>query len=347
MIENLLLYIIFLIGFLSLVILNYFCKKIKLVDSGIGIQKIKSFKGVPLSGGIYFLISYFFLIYNSEYSDIYFAITITVLLILGIISDLDILKEPQNKFIVQIIIVILFLFFSENYLVKKTSVFFIDYFIDDKYFSILFTSFCILICINGNNFIDGTNSNALLNSLIINITFLFVVKNSSFREFEDLYFLIYIILHIPFIVTNFFNLNFLGDSGSYLIGFINSANTIFVTQYFDLSPVFAVGILFYVWFENLFSFIRKRIEKKSPLYPDNKHLHMLVKNKFGYRKFSELNSSNLTSLVINLSNLPFFYLYFLNRNTGYMIFIIVLIHSLTYIFLYHKIKKNVVKLGKL
>ena len=111
MIENLLLYIVFLIGFLSLVILNYFCKKITLVDSGRGIQKIKSFKGVPLSGGIYFLILYFFVIYNSEYLDIYFAITISVLFTLGIISDLDILKEPQNKFIIQIILVILFLFF--------------------------------------------------------------------------------------------------------------------------------------------------------------------------------------------------------------------------------------------
>ena len=347
MIENLFLLSLLVIGFLSLVIINYFCKKVKLVDSGKGVQKIKSFKGVPLSGGIYFLISYFFIIYNFEYFDIYFAITITVLLLLGIISDLDVLKKPQSKFFVQIFLVILFLFFSENYIVKKTSVFFIDYFIDNKYFSILFTSFCILICINGNNFIDGTNSNSLLNSLLINITFLFVIKNSSFREFEDLYFIIFIILHIPFIVTNFFKLNFLGDSGSFIIGFINSANAIFITQYFDLSPVFAVGVLFYVWFENLFSFIRKKIEKKSPLYPDNKHLHMLIKNKFRNDKLTELSSSNLTSLVINLSNIPFFYLCFLNRNSGYIIFIIVLIQSLTYIFFYLKIKNNVVKSSKL
>ena len=68
MIENLLLYIVFLIGFLSLVILNYFCKKIKLVDSGRGIQKIKSFKGVPLSGGIYFLILYYIV---KNYNKIY------------------------------------------------------------------------------------------------------------------------------------------------------------------------------------------------------------------------------------------------------------------------------------
>ena len=327
-----------LIGFLFIIIFNYFCKKIKLVDSGKGIQKIKNFKGVPLSGGIYFLVSYFFIIYNFEYSDVYFTVTITVLLILGIASDLNFLKKHKIKFFVQIFIVIVFLFFSENYVVNKTSVFFIDYFIDNKYFSILFKTFCILICINGNNFIDGTNSNALLNSLIINILFLFVVKNSSFREFEDLYFVYIIVLHIPFIISNFFKLNFLGDSGSYMIGFVNSANTIFITQYFDLSPVFAVGVLFYLWFENLFSFIRKKLEKKSPLYPDNKHLHMLVKNKFRYQKFSEVASSNYTSIVINLCNIPFFYLCFLNRNSGYIIFIIVLIQSLTYIFFYLKIK---------
>jgi len=269
------------------------------------------------------------------------------LLILGIASDLNFLKKPQIKFFVQIFIVIVFLFFSEIFVVNKTSVFFIDYFIDNKYFSILFTTFCILICINGNNFIDGTNSNALLNSLIINILFLFIVKNSSFREFEDLYFVYIIVLHIPFIITNFFKLNFLGDSGSYMIGFINSANTIFITQYFDLSPVFAVGALFYLWFENLFSFIRKKLEKKSPLYPDNKHLHMLIKNKFRYQKFSEVTSSNYTSIVINFCNIPFFYLCFLNRNSGYIIFIIVLIQSLTYIFFYLKIKNNVKKFSKI
>jgi UDP-N-acetylmuramyl pentapeptide phosphotransferase/UDP-N-acetylglucosamine-1-phosphate transferase len=343
MIESLFFCSLLVIGFLSLIIINYFCKKIRLIDSGVGIQKNISFKGTPLSGGIYFLISYLIFIYNFDFLNNYLAITITLLFILGVVSDLDILKKPQSKFYLQLFSVMLFLFFSENFLVQKTSVLLLDYFIDNRYFSILFTSFCILICINGNNFIDGTNANALLNSLLINITFYFVIENYSSREFETLYIVLFIILHFPFIITNLLNLNFLGDSGSYIIGFINSINVIYITQYFDLSPVFAIGIIFYISFENLFSFVRKKIEKKSPLYPDNLHLHMLIKNKFIKKKFSVRNASNLTSIVINMHNMPFFYLYFLNRNTGYVLFLIVLIQCLSYMFFYLKIKSDVIK----
>lgn len=333
--------ILFLILFLF--ILNFFCKKINLVDSGKGIQKIKSFKGVPLSGGLYFSILLIILNYNYGFFNIYLAFTFIILFFIGVLSDLEYIENPLNKFIFQIAIIIFFLFNSEIFLIQKTSVFFIDYFINNKYFTILFTSFCILICINGNNFIDGTNANSLLNSLLINLVFLYVIKNSNFKELDNIYFIFFLIMHIPFIISNFFNFNFLGDSGSYLIGFINAISAIYITQYFDLSPVFAVGILFYIWFENLFSFIRKKIEKKSPLYPDNKHLHMLIKNLINKSNINELYSSNLTSLCINFFNLPFFYLCFLYRNTGYIIFIVVLIQCLSYIFFYLLINKYVAK----
>ena len=72
MIENLFLFILLLIGFLFIIIFNYFCKKIKLIDSGKGIQKIKSFKGVHQWGYLFFGFIFFYNL-HFEYSDVYFC----------------------------------------------------------------------------------------------------------------------------------------------------------------------------------------------------------------------------------------------------------------------------------
>jgi len=51
-------------------------------------------------------------------------------------------------------------------------------------------------------------------------------------------------------------------------------------------------LLNYIFFETFFSFFRKVFyEKKNPLYPDKKHLHMLV--------FKRFKTHVKTTLVIN------------------------------------------------
>ena len=70
----------------------------------------------------------------------------------------------------------------------------------------------------------------------------------------------------------------------------------------SLSSFFFAGVLFYLFFEVFFSFIRKIFLKISPLKPDKKHLHMLVHNWLRHTK--NIKESNcLTSLLINLSYL--------------------------------------------
>jgi UDP-N-acetylmuramyl pentapeptide phosphotransferase/UDP-N-acetylglucosamine-1-phosphate transferase len=110
---------------------------------------------------------------------------------------------------------------------------------------------------------------------------------------------------------NFFSKTFLGDSGSFLLSFVigyylidfSNSNLILSNQ---ISPIFVVLLLWYPAFENLFSIIRKLFSKKSPFYPDNKHLHHLLflflNNK---RKYSSFNNT-LTGIFINFFNLVVF-----------------------------------------
>ena len=110
--------------------------------------------------------------------------------------------------------------------------------------------------------------------------------------------LIYIILF------NIFNQLYLGDSGSYLIGFLFG---FFLLQIYEnnqlLSPYFIALLLWYPAFEILFSIIRKIKFKKSPFKPDNKHFHHLlflcIYQKF---KFNKNLSNCLSALIIILYN---------------------------------------------
>ena len=67
----------------------------------------------------------------------------------------------------------------------------------------------------------------------------------------------------------------------------------------EYSSFFFCTILFYLFFEVFFSFFRKIFQKKSPLHPDNKHLHMLVFEKVSL-VFGKDKGNYINSLVINL-----------------------------------------------
>ena len=97
-----------------------------------------------------------------------------------------------------------------------------------------------------------------------------------------------------FIVYNFPKAKiFLGDSGAYLLGALIAISTI-NTNNLDpsISSFFFCILLFYLFFEVFFSFFRKIfVVKTSPLFSDNKHLHMLL-YKFLLKTSNDKLSSN-------------------------------------------------------
>ena len=72
----------------------------------------------------------------------------------------------------------------------------------------------------------------------------------------------------------------------------------------DYSSFFFCILLFYLFFEVFFSFVRKIIQKKSPIHPDNKHLHMLIFEKVSF-VFGKEKGNYINSLIINLGYLSF------------------------------------------
>ena len=84
---------------------------------------------------------------------------------------------PSSRLFYQSILIVSFVHFS-NFDTISTRVIFIDQALQNYYLSILFSSFCLIILINGTNFIDGLNGLVLTYYLIV----LSILYNLNFLE---------------------------------------------------------------------------------------------------------------------------------------------------------------------
>ena len=327
--------------FIAVLFFNYLLKKYKILNSYSGsIHQKFTNDSVTLSGGIFIFIPFIY-IFIFEYSLI-FIFCASLFFILGLLSDLNYLNNPKLRLFIQFIILVFFVF-SLKIEVLPTRIDFIDNNFQNTFLSYFFTVFCLLILLNGSNFIDGLNG-LLLGYIILILFFLFKLEILILIDtnFVNIYYFIFLLLFL--LILNYFNFLFLGDNGSYLLSFIIGYLLIIIyNNSTHLSPYFIILLLWYPCFENLFSIIRKKIYKNDPLKADNYHLHhylyKYVKNKF---EVSKLFANNLTSIIVNLFNFIIFYIGSEYKNLTYvqlsLIIFCILIYFSAYFFL-----KNILK----
>ncbi len=324
-----------------IVLLTIFFKKKKIFSNytGDNHQLFSNQKNIPLVGGIFLLLP-IILINHQNYI---FSILIITIFLLGFCSDRKFLISAKKRFLFQIIIVFCCVIFLNLEIATSRLVFF-DNFLQNYIFNIFFTSFCLLILINGANFIDGLNGLLMLNmTSVIFILFKFDLINvlTIDKNFISYFFFIITIL----IILNLFNLLMLGDAGAYILSFFVGYLIIkchFLNTF--ISPYFFITLLWYPCFENLFSIIRKLKTKFSPLSPDNNHLHQLL---YVYLKNilikNKLLANNISSLLISIFNLTIIFISSINFYSSiYQIKIIIfsiIIYSILFILLEKKIKK--------
>ena len=217
---------------------------------------------------------------------------------------------------------------------QNTKVIILDQLLKYKVFNYIFVLFCILILINGTNFIDGLNTNVL--GYYIIVSFFIFETNKDYFLIEYINWNLWICILIILYLFNLFNKIFIGDSGSYLLGFLYGY--ILIETYLNnqgISPFYIILLIWYPCFETLFSIIRKFRFNKSPILPDTKHIHQLLflslKKKY---KLSNLKSNIFSAQIINFYNLVMIYLASIySYNTQYqliLLFIIILIYCYFY-----------------
>ena len=337
-----------LISFFIFLLVSKFSHKLRggaLLDKDF--LKPQAFHDVPVtrSGGVaaIFSLSIFFAIYYLLYSKIlydYIFISYSMFLV-GFLDDLKINIKPFTRLIIMVLLLFLFIYILPIKIYNIDIPFLIPL-MSSHFFSSFFVLLCFLFIINGANLIDGFNGLLAINLIIINIILAYINMSNNNLEFSILL-ISQIIILLSFLLFNFPNAKiFLGDSGAYIFGALTSLNTIITNNLNPkISSFFFCTLLFYLFFEVFFSFFRKLTQKKSPIYPDDKHLHMLSFYKIS-RICGKYKGNYLNSIIINLLYLVLIVpgLYLLNdpQLSRYWFFILLLIYLIIYSRLYHLTK---------
>ena len=342
------LFIIFLV-FIAGTLINFFIiKNYKNLNLNILLDKEyskpQSFHKQPVLcfGGtsIYILFLIIFLFFNIKFFNHFFLLA-TAAFFIGFVDDLKIKIRPLFR-----LILIFLLFFTIikflNINIKDFNVDFLNKFFKKYYYlELIFITLCFVFIINGSNFIDGFNGLLTLHALII----LFILNFINYYFLNDDLLIFGVIIFSAILSFAFFNFPkaklFLGDGGSYLIGGLISYLAIQTSNYNSNIPsFFFCCVLYYLFFEVFFSFIRKFFyENINPLAPDKNHLHMLFFSKI-IRKKKLSNPNFITGFYINvvyvLTLIPVFYFYNNNLFLKYYFFTLITVYSL----FYYKLRKH-------
>ena len=304
-------------------------------------HKINYNKNVPLSGGTYLFLAMLLNIFltKSHNENSLILVFIFLFLILGTYSDLKKNFSPRIRILLQTALIILMIFFLDLK-INKTNIFYLDSYINNNFFNLIFTSFCILVLLNGSNFCDGINCNVIGYYLVICLAILY----SSLPTPNILSIEIIISIYAIFYIFNLLKKCFLGDNGVYVVSIFMSIYIIkFINLNTNVSPLIALNLLWYPAFENLFSIIRRIVTKKKIQVADRSHFHILIFKKI--LKNNNINFSNsLSGIFINIFMAIGIFASIIFRNNSEILMLILLINIIIYVsgylFLMQRMRKS-------
>jgi UDP-N-acetylmuramyl pentapeptide phosphotransferase/UDP-N-acetylglucosamine-1-phosphate transferase len=240
----------------------------------------------PLGGvGIFagFIFGSLLTIHFNQYPDLqYFIAASFVIFFLGLKDDILVIS-PVKKFIGQVLAAFIIIYYG-GIQIRSMHGFFGIYQLPEM-FSLLLTYFAVIVVINSFNLIDGVDGLAgslgLLSTVIFGVYFL------------EVHLLPYAVIAfslagslLAFLIFNFQPAKiFMGDTGSLLVGtinsilvikFINVANTSDVSFPITASPAVGFTILMVPLLDTLRVFGIRILHRRSPFSPDRNHIHHLL-----------------------------------------------------------------------
>src|SRR6201996_3460524 len=240
----------------------------------------------PLGGlGIFagFIFGSLLTLHFNQYADIqYFIAASFVIFFLGLKDDILVIS-PVKKFIGQVLAAFIIVYYG-NIQIRSMHGFLGVYQLPEM-FSLLLTYFAVIVVINSFNLIDGIDGLAgslgLLSTVIFGVYFLYV----GMAPYAVLAFSLAGSL-LAFLIFNFQPAKiFMGDTGSLLVGtinsilvikFINVANTSDVDFPINASPAVGFTILVIPLLDTLRVFGIRILHRRSPFSPDRNHIHHLL-----------------------------------------------------------------------
>ena len=280
--------IIFILIFFNIIFFFNFERIAKILNIYDYPDKVRKFHKIPVSilGGsiiffsliIIFIFGYFFnnnflleLGFNKK-DILYFFLFSSAVFLIYLVDDVKNLG-PNFKLLLLFNLIICYLTFDESLVLKNLRFKFFKEIFFLGNFSIVFTILCFLLFINALNMFDGINLQCGSYGLFIFIIFLFLSKNIA---------IIYLIIPlIFFLLLNYSNKCFLGNSGSALLAVIISVLAI---KIYNSGILYADDIFLLMCIPGYdllrLAFVRL-LHKNHPFYPDRNHIHHLLSKSYG------------------------------------------------------------------
>ncbi len=191
-----------------------------------------------------------------------------------------------------------------DYSITRVDIWGVDWLMKFTLVSVLFTAFAVGGVANAINIIDGFNGLASTMS-----TLAFIGLGMIAWQVGDTA-LAGTALVLAACVWGFFWVNwplgklFLGDGGSYFIGFALAwVAVLLIERNSSVSAFAALVVCVHPVTEVLFSIYRRRIKKLHPGHPDRLHFHSLVKQRYVRRWFGQHSNSVRNSITGGLIGL--------------------------------------------
>lgn len=299
---------------------------------------------IPSLGGLGMFIGFIITIlliinFSAEAPEFQYYIAASLLIFFLGIKDDIIIISPVKKFIGQVFAAAILVYKAKLVITNMGGLFGV-YQINTAC-SYLLTIFALVVIINAFNLIDGVDGLAgslgLISSLVFGIFFL-INKNIPYAVLA----FTFAGSLVAFLMYNFHPARiFMGDTGSLMIGLINS---ILVIKFIETgnhssfypvaaSPAIGFGILLVPLMDTLRVFAIRIMHGHSPFRPDRNHIHHLLLN----RGFSHKSVTFICVIAtILITGLTF---YFQNIGIGLLITIhAALFFSLIYLLKYKRSK---------
>ena len=330
------LFIISLIQFLIIIILNKFAYTANLLDYPN--NRKKHANPTPFVGGLSISLTYCFIIFLTDTNLFNLKIIIFCCLLLSVIGLFDdkFNIKPIPKLVLQSLPV--FLVINNGIYLQDLGYYenlgFLQLGVYGKYFTFL----CCLLIMNAFNYSDGIDG--LLSTLFLNIFLIFIIlcyllNKNNFNEY-----LFYITT--PLIIFLLFNFSFLklpkiflGDSGSLMLGFITGFIMIVLYTKIKIHPSILIWPVAFIIYEFLSTNVFRLYKKKNLFQSGSDHIHYQISKKFNLKTLG----INLFLNLINLFITFFGFLIFFNFGSLYSLIAFAFLF-LIYLILKYKIIFN-------
>ena len=185
-----------------------------------------------------------------------------------------------------------------DYSLTRVDIWGLDWLLGFTLVSALFTAFAVAGVANSINIIDGFNGLASTASVLAFVGYAMIAWQVGDLPLAGLS------LVLAGCVWGFFWVNwplgkiFLGDGGSYFIGFALAwVAVMLIERNPSVSAFAALVVCVHPVTEVLFSIYRRRIKQTHPGHPDRLHFHSLVKRRYVARWFGHCSSSIRNSIT--------------------------------------------------